>query len=578
MDFDIESVLREARFVHLTDQELVGYHDNELGSFPLARAKAHLKLCLICEQRSAAFAPFLEVTLPDAMPFPPRSVYPASTRRRSPTTRHLSIAVVTRQRINIHHANGKLTLGLIDFVINRLGRKSRSGDVQFTVRPLPAVLNVCAGQLNPIDIGKELRTDRVLILDCVRCVGQHISFTTDLIAVANRAELQIGEPGKDWEPAPAAIDSDTEKELRRINLKLTKAEQKRLAELQTSNPSADVEYTRGRFYLHRFPGSGLEKAIECFTKAVALNARFAEAYSGLADCFVMRGIYNISPPASSYRVALDHARKALRIDDDLAEAHTSLAYTYMCYKWDWAGAKDEYEKAIKQNSNYALAYQGYSHLLGALGKFNEAIKMSNLALAIDPVSPMIYVVRALIYYYAACDEKARQLLLLKAKQQCRQALSLNRRFDPAWYVRALVCVQLALTHRKNGRFKKAEKYFKVAVDAAKKARDFTGSNAQKHALLLFVYLMWGKKEEVVKAQEGLDEALANSYLSPYHEALIHVAKGETTAAFKSLEEGLRVRDQWMILVRYEPAFAVLHGDQRFKDLIRKLKIPSDPRR
>ena len=88
--------------------------------------------------------------------------------------------MVSRQKININNACGILTLGLIDFVINRLGKKRRSGDVQFTVRPLSAVLNLRASLSNSNEVGKELLTDRVLTIDCVRRVGQNISFTSTL--------------------------------------------------------------------------------------------------------------------------------------------------------------------------------------------------------------------------------------------------------------------------------------------------------------------------------------------------------------------------------------------------------------
>lgn len=572
---DIEKILAEAKFIHLTDDELTAYCDNELDGFPLARAEEHLKGCLVCEGRRAVFGArqiFTDELILSEAADTPHAAPASEPRRQSSGLRHLSVAVLPPEKINVNDEGGVLMCGVLDRFISSLGEHSQAGDVQFTVRPLSAVLNARAPLSNPVAVGKELEVDRVLRIIDVRRAGQAISVTTRLIDVQGIAE-SLRENFDECEGI-------SEQELRRLNLKLFKAEQRRLAEWYAANPSAGRKYMQGRFYLNTFPGRVLNRAVKCFAEAVDLNESFAEAHSGLADCYVMKGIYNISPPADSFRVALRHAKRALDINPKLAEARTSLAYIYMCYKWDWAQAKEEFEKALEQNPNYALAYQGYAHLLGAIGEFSQAIRMSARAREIDPVSPMLYVVRAFIFYYhAGCHPEAEEHSLDRAREQCLHAISLNKRFDPAWYILALIYMQLALVRRRRHQVDKAEEYFSGAEDAAKKARQFARYDAQKQALLTLIYLLWGKEDEAVKSLEGLKEALTeDSYISPCHMALLHIARSRTDDAIWWLRKAFRVRDQWMILMRYEPAFKVLHGDARFQDLIRRLNFPSNSKK
>jgi tetratricopeptide (TPR) repeat protein len=576
---DIEKILAEAKFIHLTDSEIVAYHDNELDGFTFARAEAHLKRCRVCEGRRAAFVKWQiltdELILSETEADAPRAEPASEPRRQSSSRRHISVAVLPPEKIDINDAGGILMCGVLDRYISSLGERSQVGDVQFTVSSLRAVLNAREPLSNPVAVGKELKVDHVLRIIDVRRDGQAISVTTRLIDVWGGAESSRENFDKGFRTAPAGDEGISEKEMRRLNLKLFKAEQRRLGKWYTENPSASRKYMQGRFYLNTFPGRGLTKAIVCFNDAVEFNQTFAEAHSGLADCFLMKGIYNVSPPSDSFGLALGYAKKALEINPKLAEAHTSRGYIYMCYEWDWVRAKEEFEKALEQNPNYALAYQGYAHLLGAMGEFSEAIRKSERAHKIDPASPMLYVVRAFIYYYyAGCHLEAEEHCLGKAREQCLHAISLNERFDPAWYILALIYVQLALACKRKGRVDKAEEYFREAEDAAKKARQFARHNAQKQALLTFIYLLWGKEDEAVKSLEGLKEALTeDSYISPYHMALLHVARSRTDDAIWWLRKAFRARDQWMILMRYEPAFKVLRGDERFQDLLRRLNFP-----
>lgn len=561
----IEEALRGAKRVHLTDDELTAHHRNELRGFTRARAEAHLKLCHACGGRVALFregqnfydglAP-TESSSADVVPAHGRQTGAAPCRR---------VAVIPPGRIDIDTGGGVFMFALLNHVIEALSENNQSGAPQLNVLCLSSVLKVDAPLSDPVEVGRRLKADRVLQIVDVRREGHDVSFGTQLFEVGT---------GVDFGTGPHTDARVFERRLQRFNLKLTRDAQRRLAGLAEGTRSADSLCNQGRFYLSKFPGSALDKAAECFADALVLDENSAEAHAGLADCCVMRGIYNIAP-ADIFAEALRRARKALEINPALAEAHASQAYAYMCYEWNWARAADEYEKATELSPNNAVAYQGHAHLLGARGKFSEAIEMSDRALMFDPVSSGIYVVRAFILYYAGCYTDEGLPLLRKAREQCINALRLNRRFDPAWYARDLICIQLALACKGAGLDREAEEYFIEAEGAAKKARDYTRGNPQKEAALAFTYFQWGKEGKALKALERLDHALAKGvHISPYHLALVHIARNQREDALERLEFALDVRDPWMILIRYEPAFKVLHGHKRFKELIRKLNFPS----
>jgi Tfp pilus assembly protein PilF len=368
-------------------------------------------------------------------------------------------------------------------------------------------------------------------------------------------------------------------ELKLVEALINKNEQKKSHNYQ--------KYELGRYYLNEFLTKFdqnsldyLKKATEYFSEATVFDETFAKAHSGLAACYVAAGIYNIAPPEESFARALEPATKALEINNTLVEAHTSRAYAYMCYEWDWRAAEDAYKQALKINPDYALAHQGYAHLLGALERFPEAFREIDFALKIDPTSPIINVVYGFILYYKGDYEKS-WIQFLKAKRH-------NRHFDATYYGIALACEPLALEYMKKGNSKGAEDMFKEAQRAAKRAIRFSHGNPVKIAVQAHVYALSGKED---KAQDELQQLIAFSteqYVSPFQIATIYAALATTPAALGNhnqfleyynlaldyLEKAYEKRDQWLVLLNVEPRFAILHKDERFKDLIRKLNFPA----
>jgi tetratricopeptide (TPR) repeat protein len=450
-------------------------------------------------------------------------------------------------------------LGIADQISSRL-----SDIRQLIVCSMPAVLQTASSCPDPISLGRQLGVDFVLEGEVVRR-GEGINATARLTSV-NGENLWNASYARSVGELPAVENLISNKVVQRLNLKLTKAERDKLSEDHAKNPDAYQKYKLGRFYLNQFPQEPLDKAIEYFMEAKDLDPTFARAYSGLADAFTAKGIYNIAPPTESFKEALEYAEQALAIDSTLAEAHASLAYAYMCYERNWTAAENAFRNALELNPNYALAFQGLAHLLGAMGRFPEALREIDRALKIDPTSPFINAARGFVFYYARRFEEGRKHLL--------NAVNINRRFDATYYALALVCEQIALDRRQEGDFEGQQAMFQDAEKAAYKAIRYSRNNSQKLAEQARLHALSGEKDKALRGLGQLNELRATEYVSPFHMATVFAALEMPEEALAHLEEAFENHDQWIMLLNVEPRFEVLRQDKRsrakFADLIRRL--------
>src|SRR5262249_35272038 len=138
----------------------------------------------------------------------------------------------------------------------------------------------------------------------------------------------------------------------KLRLRPTGEEQKRLAKRYTENAEAHQLYLKGRYLWNRRNAEALQRATEYFQEAIEKDSGYALAWAGLADCYAVDSFYGVLPPMEAVPKAKEAARKALTLDETLAEPHTALGVVKAMYDWDWAGAEREFKRAIELNSNY----------------------------------------------------------------------------------------------------------------------------------------------------------------------------------------------------------------------------------
>jgi TolB-like protein len=224
------------------------------------------------------------------------------------------------------------------------------------------------------EIARELNVDAVVEGSVLRS-GDRVRITAQLIQATSDRHLWGESYERDLRDTIALQREVAMALTEQIKIKLTPQEQERLGNAHKANPEAHEAYLKGRYFWNKRTEEGLKKGIEYFEQAINLDHDYALAYSGLADCYISLYDYQILPPEDSVPQAKAAAASALKIDNDLAEAHASLAYCSYLFDRDWVSAEKEFLRAIELNPNYATARQWHGRYLADLGRFETISEM-----------------------------------------------------------------------------------------------------------------------------------------------------------------------------------------------------------
>jgi len=319
----------------------------------------------------------------------------------------------------------------------------------------------------------------------------------------------------------------------------------------TESNEAYQLYLKGRFHWNKRTAEALKKSIEYFNQAIDKDPRFALAYAGLADCYVVPA--NQLPPQEAMPKAKAAATRALELDETLAEAHASLGRVLAAYEWDWLGAEKEYKRAIELNPRYATAHQWYGGYLSVMGRSNEAIAERKRALELEPLSLIINFELGLAFYYHRDYDQA--------IEQFQKTLELDQNFPTAHNF-------LPAAYEQKGRYSEAIAEFKKAIPLT------AGSEwSIAKAGLGHVYAVTGKKSEARTLLEELKQHSAHEYVPATSLALIYAGLGETDQAFAWLDKAVEQRAFQLQWINLDPRWDSLRSDPRFGDLMGRLRVP-----
>jgi DNA-binding winged helix-turn-helix (wHTH) protein/tetratricopeptide (TPR) repeat protein len=335
---------------------------------------------------------------------------------------------------------------------------------------------------------------------------------------------------------------------------LPHSERERLAKRRNVDPEAHQAYEKGRYHWKKRRSANLMKAIEHFNEAIARDPNYAQPYAGLADCYVlMEGLTpTILPPNEAYPKAKEAAMKALQIDDQSAEAHTSMGRIKMDYDWDWMGAEKEFKLAIQLDPDYPTAHQWYSVYLSVMGRHAEAIAAAEQAYALDQISPVTSRQLALNYY------RARQYD--KAIAHCQKMLDL----DPQAYIRLRDVLEHV--YEQLGWYDQA---------VAERVKVWTVSGrAEKAAALKAAYDRSGWKGYMQKTSDSIIERAMVGKVGSSTMAKIYARLGDKDRTLEWLEKAYDERSSGIIGIKSDPAFDWLHADPRFQYLLRRIGLAS----
>jgi TolB-like protein/Flp pilus assembly protein TadD len=470
--------------------------------------------------------------------------YSAPVRRSQPTgVPAKSIAVLPFDNLSDDKSNAYFAEGIQDEILTRLAKVA---DLKVISRTSTERLKSTPDNLS--EIAKQLGVANILE-GSVQKANDEVRVNVQLINAATQAHLWANTYDRKLTDIFAVESEIAEKVAGTLQAKLSGSERHAIAARPTKNTEAHQLYLKGRFFWNKRTGDDLKKSIDYFQQAVAADPNYALAYAGLADGYVLLPGYTAGSPRDCFPKAIAAAKKALELDDTLAEAHTTLALGVWYYDFDFAQANREFQRAIKLNPNYATAHQQYgNNTLTALGRFAEAIAEGKRAVELDPLSLVINADLGANYYYARrYDEAIAQL---------RKTLEL----DPGYYYAYLTL----------GESLEAKGVRDAAIVQYRKARDLN-DDPFVLALLAHAYGLTGNKMEVEKILNQLNTLSKERYVSAYEFALAYLGLGDKEEALRWLEQSYQDRAGCDIgWIRVDPIFDPLRGDPRFEALAEKI--------
>jgi TolB-like protein/Tfp pilus assembly protein PilF len=431
--------------------------------------------------------------------------------------------------------------GITESIINALSRLPKLRVIARSI-----VFRYKGRDVDPLQAGDELAV-RAILTGRVRQTNDSLMIGTELIDVANGAQLWGEHYNRKLSDVFEVQEEIAKVITERLRLKLAIKDKKQLVKRQTEDPEAYQAYLKGRYYWDKRTKGAMGRAIQYFQQAIEIDPAYAVAYSGLADCFNALGWFRVAPAKEVFPKAKAAAMKALEIDDQLSEAHTSLAYARFLHDWDWKNSERGFKRAIKLNPKYATARQWYSVYLWAMGRFDESIEQVRRAVELDPLSRANNLTLGMALYFARQFEES--------VQQLKKTLEIEPRFFPAR-------VSLSLAYEQLGRFEEAVS----EAEAARAAEDLPLVLAQ----LGGAYARAGRKQDAHAIIDTLQAQAKERYVSPFEIATIYADLHETESALEWFEKALEERASWMVFLNTTPKFDLLRSAPGYSALLERI--------
>jgi tetratricopeptide (TPR) repeat protein len=303
-------------------------------------------------------------------------------------------------------------------------------------------------------------------------------------------------------------------------------------------------YLQGLYFWNKRTVEGFEKAIDYFQRAIAKDPNSSRAFAGLADSYILLEEYSAFPKPELIQKARAAVLRALEINPELSEAHTAFALIVENFDWDWETAGKEYRRAIELDPNYATAHHWYAEYLMWLGRFDEALRESEQARQLDPLSLIIAADNGAILYFSRQYDRAIE------KFRYVQAM------DPNFRSRILQA------YVEKGMFADAEALLpRTSVDAPR----YWWTQA-------YIY---GRSGQQARARHALEKLIRWNRRRPVSPEMIvkaRLALGDKNQALACMEKAYNQHSSLMVSLKVEPAFDPLRSDPRFQDLLHRVGL------
>jgi serine/threonine protein kinase/tetratricopeptide (TPR) repeat protein len=437
-----------------------------------------------------------------------------------------------------------LSDGITESVINSLSHVS-----QLRVVPRSTVFRYKGKESTPEKIGQELNV-RAVVTGRVTRRGDAFLVSAELMDVARESQVWGDQYSKKLTDIQGIQEDISKAIAANLRIELNGKEERQITKRDTENPEAYRLYLQGRYYWNQRTNEGVKKGLEYFQQAIEKDPGYALAYAGVADSYAVgNGEYLGLTPQEARPKAKAAALKALELDDSLAEAHTTLADTYLYYDWDFPKAQQEFLRAIAANPNYPTAHQWYAEYLYAVGRFDDAIAEAKRAQELDPLSVAINGSVAETYYYA------------RKYDQAIEAYKATQKMDPNFISGH---TGLALTYAQKKMYPEAVAEWQTVVRLS--------GNPVVASLLGETYKNSGYQGFL---QASLDASLKTPVQSvpAWRIASLYAQMGKKNEALTWLEKAYAERGGGMVRLKSDPEFDSLRSEPGFVAIIHRMNFP-----
>lgn len=460
---------------------------------------------------------------------------------RNRTTPIRSIAVLPLENLSGDPEQEYFADGMTDELITGL---ARLGSVRVVSRT--SVMRYKSTNKTLPQIGQELSVDAV-VEGTVERSGSRVRIRVQLIQASRDRHLWAQDYDRELQDTLVLQSEAAGDIVREIQSNLTPVQQQRLQAARQVDPEAYEMYLKGLYFSNKRSPADFKRAIDYFERSITKDPEYAVAYSGLAEALIGQ-IFTGTTSDQVRGRATNAAEKAIALDPSVAEAHDSLAMIREVYDWNWAGAENEYKRAIDLNHNFAGAHQGYALFLMAQGRFDQSMHEAQHAQDLDPLSPFIRTT------YCLGLSMARRYK--DAASKCQEALELDPNFLHAHGNLSGIYVAMGLPER--------------GVEEFQKAASLRGASPAGVAEIKAVFLKGGMKALWRKWLTPGPAATGRN--DPMETAALYSLLDERDMAFTWLEKAYQERSPLMEFLKEDPDFDNLRADPRYRELLHRVGL------
>jgi serine/threonine-protein kinase len=392
-------------------------------------------------------------------------------------------------------------------------------------------------------VGEQLNVETVLE-GSVRKLGERLRVAAQLVNASDGYHLWSERYDRQLDDVFEVQDEIARSIVEKLKVKLIGEPEAPLFKRGTANMEAYQLYLQGRYYFARRYKGGLGEAVDCFSRAVAIDADFAPAWAGLGESYGIMSWYAYGPLRELHPKAMEAARRALTLDERLPEAHHALAVAHMYLEWNWTVIEREFMRALALNPNAALTHTMYALVLAAMGRDDDAVREAECGTAIDPLSAIFAYVCGLTYHLLRRQARA--------IEELQKAVALDPYFVPGWWGLAVACTASA-------RHEEAIAAAERAVTLSERAVFCVG----------FQGLVLGDAGRMTEARRVLEELIERSrreYVPLTMLALVHLGLGEDDEALACIERQ-QTQDKIAPFILVSPWCDRIRGDPRLTAML-----------